>query len=61
MKAFKETSGSETNSINASVRELTGSIIQEIRRMPGNNACCDCGAPGGFYGNVFVVIKSFYD
>ena len=56
MKAFKETSGSETNSINASVRELTGSIIQEIRRMPGNNACCDCGAPGAYYVNLVVLI-----
>lgn len=46
MKAFKETPDSETNAFNQNVRELTGTIIHEVRRIPGNNVCCDCGAPG---------------
>ncbi|KAM3621723.1 uncharacterized protein V6R79_015144 [Siganus canaliculatus] len=27
------------------VDELTRAITDDIRRMPGNNSCCDCGAP----------------
>ncbi|XP_048027768.1 arf-GAP with SH3 domain, ANK repeat and PH domain-containing protein 2 isoform X1 [Megalobrama amblycephala] len=27
-----------------SVEDLTRSITEDIRRMPGNNVCCDCGA-----------------
>lgn len=29
-----------------SVEDLTRAITEDIRRMPGNNICCDCGAPG---------------
>lgn len=29
-----------------SVEDLTRAITDDIRRMPGNNYCCDCGAPG---------------
>ncbi|XP_057702627.1 arf-GAP with SH3 domain, ANK repeat and PH domain-containing protein 1 isoform X3 [Corythoichthys intestinalis] len=29
----------------SSVEDLTHAIAQDIRRMPGNNRCCDCGAP----------------
>lgn len=29
-----------------SVEDLTRAITEDIRRMPGNNVCCDCGAPG---------------
>uniref|UniRef100_A0A3B5M5J1 Arf-GAP domain-containing protein n=1 Tax=Xiphophorus couchianus TaxID=32473 RepID=A0A3B5M5J1_9TELE len=28
-----------------SVEDLTRAITDDIRRMPGNNYCCDCGAP----------------
>uniref|UniRef100_A0A8C1JQC4 Un-named sa1614 n=1 Tax=Cyprinus carpio TaxID=7962 RepID=A0A8C1JQC4_CYPCA len=28
-----------------SVEDLTRAITEDIRRMPGNNVCCDCGAP----------------
>ncbi|XP_071190759.1 arf-GAP with SH3 domain, ANK repeat and PH domain-containing protein 1 isoform X2 [Salvelinus alpinus] len=28
-----------------SVEDLTRAITEDIRRMPGNNMCCDCGAP----------------
>ncbi|KAH9492543.1 Arf-GAP with SH3 domain, ANK repeat and PH domain-containing protein 1 [Bulinus truncatus] len=31
-------------SLNQSVRELTASIMDRIRRLPGNKECCDCGA-----------------
>ncbi|KAH9492542.1 Arf-GAP with SH3 domain, ANK repeat and PH domain-containing protein 1, partial [Bulinus truncatus] len=33
-------------SLNQSVRELTASIMDRIRRLPGNKECCDCGAAG---------------
>ncbi|KAM8947325.1 arf-GAP with SH3 domain, ANK repeat and PH domain-containing protein 1-like isoform 2-T2 [Pelodytes ibericus] len=39
--AFHEARPSEENSID----DLTKSIIDDIRRMPGNSVCCDCGAP----------------
>ncbi|XP_053723743.1 arf-GAP with SH3 domain, ANK repeat and PH domain-containing protein 2 isoform X3 [Synchiropus splendidus] len=29
----------------SSVEDLTRAITDDIRRMPGNNCCCDCGAP----------------
>uniref|UniRef100_A0A8C2C038 ArfGAP with SH3 domain, ankyrin repeat and PH domain 2a n=1 Tax=Cyprinus carpio TaxID=7962 RepID=A0A8C2C038_CYPCA len=28
------------------VQELTKSILGEVKRMAGNDVCCDCGAPG---------------
>ncbi|XP_034724143.1 arf-GAP with SH3 domain, ANK repeat and PH domain-containing protein 2 isoform X2 [Etheostoma cragini] len=29
----------------SSVEDLTRAITDDVRRMPGNNCCCDCGAP----------------
>ncbi|KAI3369305.1 hypothetical protein L3Q82_007555 [Scortum barcoo] len=29
----------------SSVEDLTRAITDDIRRMPGNSTCCDCGAP----------------
>ncbi|KAG7494688.1 arf-GAP with SH3 domain, ANK repeat and PH domain-containing protein 2-like [Solea senegalensis] len=29
----------------SSVEDLTRAITDDVRRMPGNNVCCDCGAP----------------
>lgn len=28
------------------VQELTKAIVGEVKRMTGNDVCCDCGAPG---------------
>ncbi|XP_029468224.1 arf-GAP with SH3 domain, ANK repeat and PH domain-containing protein 1-like isoform X2 [Rhinatrema bivittatum] len=39
--AFHEARPSGENSI----EDLTKAIIEDIRRMPGNTVCCDCGAP----------------
>ncbi|XP_041433888.1 arf-GAP with SH3 domain, ANK repeat and PH domain-containing protein 2-like isoform X1 [Xenopus laevis] len=39
--AFHEKRPSEENSI----EDLTKAIIEDIRRMPGNSVCCDCGSP----------------
>ncbi|XP_068119732.1 arf-GAP with SH3 domain, ANK repeat and PH domain-containing protein 1-like isoform X2 [Hyperolius riggenbachi] len=39
--AFHEARPSEEDSI----EDLTKAIIEDIRRMPGNTVCCDCGAP----------------
>lgn len=27
------------------VQELTKAILGEVKRMTGNDVCCDCGAP----------------
>uniref|UniRef100_A0A3Q1GES5 Arf-GAP with SH3 domain, ANK repeat and PH domain-containing protein 1-like n=1 Tax=Acanthochromis polyacanthus TaxID=80966 RepID=A0A3Q1GES5_9TELE len=32
----------------SSVEDLTRAITDDIRRMPGNSSCCDCGAPPGW-------------
>ncbi|XP_078803995.1 arf-GAP with SH3 domain, ANK repeat and PH domain-containing protein 2 isoform X2 [Oryzias latipes] len=29
----------------SSVEDLTRAITDDVRRMPGNSSCCDCGAP----------------
>ncbi|XP_053099631.1 arf-GAP with SH3 domain, ANK repeat and PH domain-containing protein 2-like [Hemicordylus capensis] len=39
--AFKQAPGRE----GCSMEDLTGAIIEEIKRMPGNSVCCDCSAP----------------
>ncbi|KAM4622299.1 arf-GAP with SH3 domain, ANK repeat and PH domain-containing protein 1-like [Discoglossus pictus] len=39
--AFHEVRLSEENSL----EDLTKAIIDDIKRMPGNSVCCDCGAP----------------
>uniref|UniRef100_A0A670IJ29 ArfGAP with SH3 domain, ankyrin repeat and PH domain 3 n=1 Tax=Podarcis muralis TaxID=64176 RepID=A0A670IJ29_PODMU len=38
--AFKQAQGREE----CSMDDLTGAIIKEIKRMPGNSMCCDCSA-----------------
>ncbi|KAM5262559.1 arf-GAP with SH3 domain, ANK repeat and PH domain-containing protein 2 isoform 2-T2 [Ctenodactylus gundi] len=40
--AFKGDDSAGENNI---VQELTKEIMAEVQRMPGNGACCDCGAP----------------
>ncbi|XP_020943526.1 arf-GAP with SH3 domain, ANK repeat and PH domain-containing protein 2 isoform X5 [Sus scrofa] len=40
--AFK---GDDTPGENNIVQELTKEIICEVQRVPGNDVCCDCGAP----------------
>lgn len=44
LKAFQDNTNSPA--INQNVRELTASIIDRIKRLPGNQVCCDCGAKG---------------
>lgn len=29
-----------------SLEDLTKAIIEDVLRIPGNEVCCDCGAPG---------------
>ncbi|ESO83203.1 hypothetical protein LOTGIDRAFT_179801 [Lottia gigantea] len=43
LKAFQDSTNSP--SMNQSVRELTSSIIDRVKRLPGNRFCCDCGCP----------------
>ncbi|KAL8610659.1 hypothetical protein ACOMHN_047228 [Nucella lapillus] len=56
LKAFHDTS--DSHSLNQSVRELTSSIVDRIRRLPGNKYCCDCGAtdPEWLSTNLGVMI-----
>lgn len=44
LKAFQDNTNSPA--INQNVRELTASIIDRIKRLPGNDVCCDCGGKG---------------
>lgn len=37
--------GDDSAGENNIVQELTREIISDVRRMPGNAVCCDCGAP----------------
>lgn len=32
--------------VDGGVQELTKLVISEVKNMPGNKQCCDCGAPG---------------
>ena len=49
MEAFGNSSNSESSPYNQSVKELARTIIQQVRRLPGNQTCCDCGAPGNYF------------
>ncbi|XP_029283603.1 arf-GAP with SH3 domain, ANK repeat and PH domain-containing protein 2-like [Cottoperca gobio] len=42
-KAFK---GDQDEGENNIVQELTRAIVGEVKRMSGNDGCCDCGAQG---------------
>ena len=53
MKAFGEATDKESSPINQSVKELTGTILQEVKRLPGNQVCCDCSASGTIYYFLF--------
>ncbi len=39
--AFKDDQIEEDNNI---VRQLTKAIVGEVKKMSGNDVCCDCGA-----------------
>ncbi|XP_028460478.1 arf-GAP with SH3 domain, ANK repeat and PH domain-containing protein 2b [Perca flavescens] len=41
--AFK---GDQDEGENNIVQELTRAIVEEVKRMSGNDSCCDCGASG---------------
>uniref|UniRef100_A0A3Q3N0A8 ArfGAP with SH3 domain, ankyrin repeat and PH domain 2b n=1 Tax=Labrus bergylta TaxID=56723 RepID=A0A3Q3N0A8_9LABR len=41
-KAFQ---GDQNEGENNIVQELTKAIVAEVKRMSGNDGCCDCGAP----------------
>lgn len=42
----------------SSMEDLTRAITDDIKRMPGNNSCCDCGAPGDLICFVFFTVSS---
>lgn len=52
LKAFRDSS--ESHTVNQSVRELTSSIVDRVRKLPGNKYCCDCNASGRRQGDAFV-------
>lgn len=43
-RAFK---GDQEDGENNIIQELTRAIVEEVKRMSGNDGCCDCGAAGG--------------
>ena len=57
MKEVGDNRNKDDQPMNENVRELTHTIIQEVRRLPGNEICCDCGAPGKArnMGNSLIV------
>lgn len=48
--AFKGDGGSggvaAGTGVDDGMQELTRLVISEVKNMPGNKQCCDCGAPG---------------
>lgn len=44
--AFKDDQNEGENNI---VRELTKAIVGEVKKMSGNDVCCDCGASSKQY------------
>ena len=46
MKAFGESSDKESSPINQNMKELARAVIEQVQLLPGNDRCCDCGAPG---------------
>lgn len=38
--------GDQLHLQDSGLQELSRSIIAELRQMPGNESCADCGAPG---------------
>lgn len=51
--AFKDDQNEEENNI---VRQLTKAIVGEVKKMSGNDVCCDCGAYSKQY-RFDVVVK----
>lgn len=43
-RAFK---GDQADGENNIIQELTRAIVEEVKKMSGNDGCCDCGAAGG--------------
>ncbi|MEQ2195405.1 hypothetical protein XENOCAPTIV_012322 [Xenoophorus captivus] len=41
----------------SSVEDLTRAITDDIRKMPGNNSCCDCGAPENELGETALDVS----
>ena len=46
MKAFGESNDKESSPVNQNMKELSRAVIEQVRLLPGNDHCCDCGAPG---------------
>lgn len=42
-RAFK---GDQEDGENNIIQDLTRAIVEEVKRMSGNDSCCDCGAAG---------------
>lgn len=42
----REFKGDQQDGENNIIQDLTRAIVEEVKRMSGNNGCCDCGAAG---------------
>ena len=58
-------SGKNGGEQSTGLKELTLSIIDEVRRLPGNNICCDCDATGitdfNFFWTSFLTKSSYFE
>lgn len=54
--------GDQLHLQDSGLQELSRAIIAELRHMPGNEACADCGAPGQPVTDVqiFLLLKHSY-
>lgn len=41
------------------VQELTKAILGEVKRMTGNDVCCDCGAPSEWQNTTSQNVLGF--
>lgn len=51
--------GDQLHLQDSGLQELSRAIISELRQMPGNDSCADCGAPG--WGKKIIELNVFHD
>lgn len=52
--------GDQLHLQDSGLQDLSQAIIAELRHMPGNEACADCGAPGQSVISEITTTESFF-
>ncbi len=52
--------GDQLHLQDSGLQELSRAIIAELRHMPGNEACADCGAPGQPSNDMSMICAVYY-